>query len=62
MQKKDLSILIALYALIFTSIQCTQEEQKRSQDRTGNAINNAFDATKNVLRNVANGIDNAVYR
>ena len=49
--------MAAIAACLLTSIQCTEKEQKRS----GDAINDAADAAKGVLRDVAEGVNNAVY-
>ena len=61
MDKKALLMMVAVCALVLSSIQCKKEEQQRAKDRTENTLNNAFDATTDVLRNVASGINNAVY-
>ena len=44
--------------LALTSIHCNKKEPKQASD----ALNNAADATKNVLREVAEGINDAVYK
>lgn len=50
-------MMAAIAACLLTSYQCTEKEQKRS----GDAINDAADATKGFLKEVAERVNNAVY-
>ena len=58
MRKKELLILAIIFALVFVSMQCTKKER----EHTGDAVNNAFNATADVLKDVAEGVNNAVYQ
>ena len=62
MSLKSILFVVLTAFIAFTSIQCAKNEQKRTKDRTSNAINDAFDATTGILKNVVNAIDNAVYK
>ena len=57
-KKESFLIVTAVGLLTLTSIQCTKKEQHHTRDD----FNNAANATKNVLREVAEGINNAVYK
>jgi hypothetical protein len=56
-----LILTIVLCALTGTLINCSKKEPQRRVDEVGNPIDEVFNRTKDVLRDVAQGINNAVY-
>lgn len=61
MIKKETLLIAAVAVLMLTSIQCTQKEQEQARDNTSNAVNDAAKAVTGFLRDVADGINDAVY-
>lgn len=59
---KKAILLMALGAAVFTLTQCTASEQRHIQESTGDALNDAYTVTTNALRNVAEGVNDAVYK
>ena len=54
--------LIVLGVAVFTLAQCTKQEERRTQERTTGAVDDAFTFTTDALRNVAEGVNDAVYK
>ena len=62
MKREIFLITMASLTLALASIQCRGKEEDRSFERSDAAVNDAFLATKNVLRNAVESIDHAVDR
>jgi len=59
---KKTATLIALGVVVFTLAQCTKQEQQNTQKRTTDAVDDAYTFTTDALRNVAEGVNDAVYK
>lgn len=59
---KKVALLIVLCMVVFTLSQCTKQEEQNTRERTAEAVNDAFTLTTNALRNVAEGVNDAVYK
>ncbi len=53
---------IAACALALSSVGCSQRETTRARKDTGHAVNEVVDATRGALKQVSEGINNAVYK